>query len=275
MGGLLKVGVGVATSADPLTAATPSDEFVAAQVFEQLTAITGTGEVAPLLATGWSSSAGGRVWVFNLRPDVRFHDDRPFEAADVVATFDPLTTGATSPEVATKFGNIVTVLALDTAHVEFFLRAPDPLFPQLVADPLTSIRPRPTTEGAAPLPIGTGPFALRSFSTRDRAVLVRNAAYWRDDATGHHLPYLDEVQVFFGPDVGALVAALQGGELQLVMALPPALAATVARDPLLALLIGPGGFAGVDVGMTGIVLAEPWQRTSLASARFVESTKKP
>jgi ABC-type transport system substrate-binding protein len=111
---------------------------------------------------------------------------------------------------------------------------------------------------------------------------VRNAAYWRDDATGHRLPYLDEVQVFFGADVGALVVALQGGELQLVMALTPTLAATVARDPQLALLIGPavrpfgpGEFAGVDASVEGIVPAEPWQWTSLASARFGESAKKP
>ena len=82
--------------------------------------------------------------------------------------------------------------------------------------------------------------------------------------------------------MAAEVVALQGGELQLVMALTPELATTVAGDSRLTLLVGPGstplapgGFAGVDAGVTGIVLAQPWPRTSLASAWFVGKTEKP
>ena len=78
--------------------------------------------------------------------------------------------------------------------------------------------------GAVLESVGTGPFALRSFSPRDRAVLVRNSEYWGRDARAHALPYLDEVQVVFSPDVAAEVVALQGGELQLVMALTSELA---------------------------------------------------
>ena len=87
--------------------------------------------------------------------------------------------------------------------------------------------------------------------------------------------------MIFSPDVSAEVVALQGGELQLVMELTSEQATIVALDHRLRLLIGPGatpfspgGFAGVEVGVTGIVLAEPWQRTSLAPARYVEVAAK-
>ena len=288
-GGVLKVGAGLTTSADPLLAATPTDEFVAGQVFEALTSTTGGGRVAPLLATSWTSSVGGSVWVFDLRPGVRFHDGRALEAADVVATFARLTAGSSAPEVNERFAGILTVRELDPARVEFALRTADPLFPLVVADPRAAIRARPAPSasgadgGAAGVAesgaglIGTGPFSLRSFSPRDRAILVRNPDYWRDDGAGHALPYLDEVQVIFSPEVSTEVVALQGGELQLVMALTSELATTVALDRRLRLLIGPGatpfssgGFAGVEVGVTGIVLAGPWQRTSLAPARYAE-----
>ena len=33
-----------------------------------------TGEVTPLLATGWTSNNDGTEWVFQLRQDVTFHD---------------------------------------------------------------------------------------------------------------------------------------------------------------------------------------------------------
>ena len=294
------MGAGVATSPDPVAASTPTDDFLVAQVFEQLTTTTADGQVAPLLATDWSSSSGGIVWVFDLRSGVRFHDGRPLEAADVVATFASLTSVTAPPDVRARFGGIVSVIALDPTRVEFILRTADPAFSRVVADARASIRPRPATPGqtgggssttgttgstgagALGSLIGTGPFALRSFSPRDRALLVRNPDYWGADAEGHHLPCLDEVQVVFSADVAAEVVALQGGELQLVMALTPELATTVAGDSRLTLLVGPGstplapgGFAGVDAGVTGIVLAQPWPRTSLASAWFVGKTEKP
>ena len=133
-GGLLTVGAGVATSPDPLTASTPTDDFLVAQVFEQLTTITADGQVAPLLATDWSSSSGGIVWVFDLRSGVRFHDGRPLEAADVVATFESLTSATAPPDVRARFGGIVSVIALDPTRVEFILRTPDPTFSRVVAD---------------------------------------------------------------------------------------------------------------------------------------------
>jgi peptide/nickel transport system substrate-binding protein len=48
----------------------------------------GTTTVVPSLAKSWKATNGGRVWSFNLRTGVRFHDGTPFNAKAVCANFD-------------------------------------------------------------------------------------------------------------------------------------------------------------------------------------------
>jgi peptide/nickel transport system substrate-binding protein len=48
----------------------------------------GTTQVVPKLARSWRASNGGRVWTFNLRSGVRFHDGTSFNAQSVCANFD-------------------------------------------------------------------------------------------------------------------------------------------------------------------------------------------
>lgn len=58
-------------------------------------------------------------------------------------------------------------------------------------------------------------------SRRGRVVTVRstrgkNPHYWGKDAQGNQLPYLDEVDYIYSPDVAGQVASLQGGALDFV-----------------------------------------------------------
>lgn len=48
----------------------------------------GTTQVVPLLARSWKAANKGRVWTFNLRTGIRFHDGTPFNARAVCANFD-------------------------------------------------------------------------------------------------------------------------------------------------------------------------------------------
>ncbi len=45
------------------------------------------GEVAPMLATSWTSNEDGTVWVFQIRDDVVFHDGSKLTAQQVVNSF--------------------------------------------------------------------------------------------------------------------------------------------------------------------------------------------
>ena len=42
--------------------------------------------LAPGLAVEWEPNADSTVWQFKLRPDVVWHDGKPFTAADVIYT---------------------------------------------------------------------------------------------------------------------------------------------------------------------------------------------
>ena len=44
----------------------------------------------PDLATSWSVSSNGLEWTFKLRDGVKWHDGKPFTAADVKFTYDAI-----------------------------------------------------------------------------------------------------------------------------------------------------------------------------------------
>src|SRR2546428_1093557 len=59
------------------------------QVFDGLVRYKGaTTEVEPALAEKWEVSRDGRVWTFQLRRGVKFHDGTPLDAAAVVWNFE-------------------------------------------------------------------------------------------------------------------------------------------------------------------------------------------
>ena len=58
---------------------------LAHQIYEGLLQRDMAGQIIPALATSWDPLADNpNVWRFKLRPDVKFHDDSPFTADDVV-----------------------------------------------------------------------------------------------------------------------------------------------------------------------------------------------
>src|ERR1700681_411948 len=59
-------------------------------VFDQNVAQNSMQSIVPELATSWSWSEDGTALTFKLRDGVKWHDGKPFTAADVKCTFDLL-----------------------------------------------------------------------------------------------------------------------------------------------------------------------------------------
>src|SRR6202023_1937150 len=55
--------------------------------FSRLTAQDPQLQVQPDLATSWEATEDLKTWTFHLRPGVKFHNGKPFDASDVVFTF--------------------------------------------------------------------------------------------------------------------------------------------------------------------------------------------
>ena len=56
-------------------------------MFNRLTTQDAKLQVQPELATRWEASEDLKTWIFHLRPGVKFHNGKPFDAADVVFTY--------------------------------------------------------------------------------------------------------------------------------------------------------------------------------------------
>jgi peptide/nickel transport system substrate-binding protein len=66
-------------------------------------------------------------------------------------------------------------------------------------------------------PVGTGPFKFVEYQKDTSFTAVRNPDYWRKDANGNQLPYLDEVKILFIADPVTEESAMQAGEADMLV----------------------------------------------------------
>ena len=141
------------------------------------------------LAERFHTMDGGKTWTFTLQPGLRFHDGRPLEAADVVATFQRLLSPETHASGASFFLDIRGardflggrterldgVRARDRRTVEFELDARDASFLARLATSYGGIVPRGTPPGRSwdALPVGSGPMRVISHRLGEPVTLER------------------------------------------------------------------------------------------------------
>ncbi|GAB4538675.1 MAG: peptide ABC transporter substrate-binding protein [Anaerolineae bacterium] len=209
----------------------PVDQDLAALVFSGLTRFDEQGELRPDLASRWSVSPDGLVYLFYLRQDVRWSDGEPFDADDVLFTIglmqDPDFPGV--PYLADLW-RTVEADKVDNHTLRFALKEPLPTFADYTS---IGILPehilRGVSAGELPghpfnaHPIGTGPFVLESIST-ERALLVPNPRYTappgNKDARREQ-PYLTGIEFRFYPTYERVLTAYRAGEVQGVGYVPP------------------------------------------------------
>lgn len=185
-------------------------------VFDALTYIDARGEVHPALATSWSNP-GPTSWEFKLRPGVRFANGDPFTAKDVVFAIRRILDPATKSLVAARIGTVEKAEAVADLTVRMSTKGPDPLLPRrlaiayiLDADAFQKANP------ANPLShfIGTGPFKAVGFEKDQRLLLERVDTSWRGK------PGLAKITMLARPEVSTRVAALQSGQIDIIVGLP-------------------------------------------------------
>lgn len=129
--------------------------------------------VEPELATRWENPAE-TVWRFRLRRGVVFHDGRPLEAQDVVASLLRAQRSAAS-RVRYYLQAVESVRALDGADVEIVTRRPSPILLNKLAFIAIVPRDAPAT---IERPVGTGPYAFVSGAPTQTIVGQRFERFW-------------------------------------------------------------------------------------------------
>ncbi len=228
-GGTLRVGLpGEIGLLDP-GGGDAAAEPILRQLYEGLVDRVGD-HIVGRLATKWSVAADGRTWTFTLRPGVLFHDGSSLDAAAAARSLS-----RASDRIGGAVDDVIeSATATDAGTLTVVTRTPFAPFLSLLGSPRYAI-----VRTGVPN-VGTGPFLLRTGAATSRPLtLDRNPAYWRSDAGGTALPYLDRIVFQTYPDPAAQVAALRSGAVDLVTELPIADVQTVRADPSLQLVARP------------------------------------
>lgn len=238
----------------PLTLTQASAFRIMSQVYQGLVSFDpATLEIIPCLAERWEVDESATRYTFHLRAGVRFHDDpafpdgrgRGFTADDVVRCFTAICTQGIGDQMiwlfqdrveganahyATSRGGVPTadgvkgIQKIDDATVSITLTHPSPNFLQIIAHQGCWIWPEElmTAYGKDPGPhaIGTGPFSLHEMHVGEAMVLERNPHYWKLDAEGRSLPYLDGIRITFAEDKNAEFDEFLKGRVTALLELP-------------------------------------------------------
>ena len=167
-------------------------------IYESLVERSSDGKFVPYLAESFTPSADYKVWDIALRSGIKYSNGEAFDAANVKQNID-IGRGAITTYPSTGIGvnsNIINVEAVDPLHVRITLDRGDTEFLGLMYRAGRYVMRAPaqiaSTTTCQTNPIGTGPFMKQSYSP-DELVVVKNPNYWRKDAAGVQLPYLDKI----------------------------------------------------------------------------------
>ena len=165
---------------------------------------------------------------FPLRQAVKWHDGKPFTAADVKCTWDLLMDRASeklrvNPRKS-AFDNIERVSTNGDYEVSFHLKRPQPALLMLIANDFSEIYPcHVSPREMRQHPIGTGPFKFVEFKPNEYIKVARNSDYWKKDR-----PYLDGIEYTIIRDRSTATLAFISGKFD--MTFPNALTVPLLRD---------------------------------------------
>ena len=209
-------------------------DAVGVPIYEQLTRIRNEdAQVVPGLAQSWQISADGRIYTMKLRPGVKFHSTawfkptREMNADDVLFSFQRMIDKQHPAHAAARNGFVYWagmgmnelvkgIEKVDAMTVRFTLTRPEAPFLATLAVP--AVGPVLSAEYAAKLqaagklqqlnvePVGTGPFALKSYQKDAVLRYAAHTGYWGG------APKIDAMVFAITTDPDVLVQRLKAGE---------------------------------------------------------------
>lgn len=232
---------------NPVTAAdAPSREVIGRLTADLIHINRQTQNTEPALAKSWSVSKDGQTFTVKLRHGLRFSDGQPFDADDVVFSFQVyLDEKVHSPQrdLLVVGGKPIDVQKIDQYTVRFTLAQPyaaaERIFDSLAMMPRHLLE-KPYKEGqfaqvwtltTPPAEIaGMGPFRLKEYVPGQKIVLERNPYYWKADQSKNRLPYLEQLVFLFVGNEDAQVIRFQAGETDVISRLGADNYAMLSKD---------------------------------------------
>jgi peptide/nickel transport system substrate-binding protein len=211
---------------------------VGAQMFDMLVERDQSLKLVPGLATELPKLVNPTTWEIKLRKGVKFHNGEDFNADSVKFSLERLANPANKLRGSTSFAPIDRVEIVDPFTVRVVTKKPWPVLVSHMALRQASMYPPKEYAGKDPAaisrhPIGTGPYTFVRWSKDEEIVMEAFPGYWRG------APNIKTIVFKPIPDDAVRVAALQNGEIDVAVNIPPHLAAIIDKHPKIFLSTAP------------------------------------
>jgi peptide/nickel transport system substrate-binding protein len=210
--------------------------IVGSHIFEGLVTRDPSLKVIPDLATELPKLISPTVWEVKLRKGVKFHNGEEFNADSAKFSLERVKTPAL--RASSNFRPIDRVEIVDPYTIRVHTSKPWPTFITIMTFDQPAMYPPKAYAGKdsafiSKNPIGTGPYKFVRWSKDEEIVLEANEQYWRG------APKIKTVVFKPIPDDAVRVAALQNGEVDVAVNIPPHLANIIANHPKVFLSTAP------------------------------------
>ena len=206
---------------DPQAVNDRSSRVVTSNLFESLLGRDAATVLVPVLATGFPEAVDDDTWRFSVREGVTFHDGQALNAQAVADSLNRMLDPDYSTQRDSYIRNIASAEVVDEYTVDIHTDGINAVLPLQIAQ-LPVIAPG-TGETVGENPVGTGPYMFESWDRGQQITAVRNPDYWGE------APSIDAFSVRFIPDKQTSLAALQAGEIDLVLDILPEQVALVPQ----------------------------------------------
>lgn len=231
----------IAQGVDPTTLDVQNQQetpasVVAAHMFDTLVERDQNLKPVPALAVELPKLVAPTTWEVKLRKGVKFHNGEDFDAESVKFSLERVK--EPKMRASSNFRPIDRVEIVDPHTVRVHTAKPWPTFIAIMTFRQASMLPPKAYAGkdtadVSRNPIGTGPYRFVSWSKDEEIVLEADAKHWRG------APRIKTVVFRPIPDDAVRVAALQNGEVDVAVNIPPHLAAVIEKHPRLFLSTAP------------------------------------
>ncbi|MEJ8809690.1 extracellular solute-binding protein [Variovorax ureilyticus] len=162
---------------------------------------------------------------FTLRPEARFHDGTPVEAADVKYSYDTLVGPYVSPSYKTLLEDVDGTEVVDAHTIRYKFKKPNRELPLIVGGlPVFSRRwgmengkAKPFDQVVMDIPIGSGPYKIGPVRFGKDITYVRDPNYWaRDLNVRRGTSNFDRITIKIYKDNTARLEALKAGEFDMM-----------------------------------------------------------
>ncbi len=234
----------------PTSSATQYSSRLISQIFESLLQLDPkTMAIMPGIAESFKVSGDAKVYTFNIRKGVIFHDDdclsagHKLDANDVKFSLDLACSGLEvnsigyllinriqggiefnkKSKTSLPKGGVSGIKVINNHTVQITLVNSFSGFENILTHSSLGVFPQEAWDKygkeIGKHPVGTGPFALESMED-EKIVLKRNNSYWRKDELGNQLPFLSKVIATYAKNKKSELLAFRNSSSDLVMEVP-------------------------------------------------------